>query len=60
MTVGMDVRNWLATELAFHEAPRLVSDEASSATSHATLGATGDAAFRATPSEAPNHYPFKG
>ena len=42
----------LATELAAHEAPRLVSDEASSA----TLGATGDAAFRA----APNHYPFKG
>ena len=37
-----------------------VSDEASSATSHATLGATGDAAFRATPGEAPNHYPFKG
>ena len=42
----------LATELAFHEAPRLVSGEALSATSHAT----GDAAFRA----APNHYPFKG
>lgn len=38
----------LATELAAHEAPRLGSDEASSATSHAT------------PSEAPNHYPFKG
>ncbi len=50
----------LAIELSSHEAPRLVSDEASSATSHATLGATGDAAFRATPGKAPNHYFFKG
>ena len=64
MTVGMDVRTWLATrlatELSSHEAPRLVSGEASSAISPAILGATGDAAFRATPPEAPNHYPFKG
>ena len=50
----------LATALAAHEAPRLVSDEASRAILHATLGAAGDAAFRATPSKAPNHYPFKG
>jgi len=44
----------LAIELAAHEAPRLVSDEASSATSHATLGATDDVAFRATSGEAQN------